>query len=571
MIRCLTGWFLLLPGLLWGQVQVTGISDTDLSRRITRSLRSAPVDSLLSGWQGWAAEKGYAEFSLDTVLTTSGGQRLVFHQGPEYYLSRFSAQGLSPDVAQKARLETPRKPVPLHWSAWEGRMRAALDLLQNEGYPFGSFDQPEVQYHRSGDSVGVDISYRFSTGPLVRIDSVVLAGEKKVSDRLVYSLARIHPGDVYRHDRILGAERLLNNSIYFEETETPRVAFTPFGTAIVRIQLKEKESSRFDLLAGLLPPSQPGERFQFTGSLDLRLVSPAKQGEVVEIFFNQLPGASQQARARLLWPMLGGTPFLAEGQIQLQKQEEDFFNLFFDVAAGYAPAAGLEARFFYRQRSTRLLDIASLLTDTTTLPQVSGRRNMGGVAISYENLDYRLNPTTGWDTRLLAGIGSRSIDRDRRLAESRFAALPLTDPVREIELDLHRYLSLGGRHVLHLAQRTYWLDQGYYFRNDQLQTGGARSIRGFNENAFFTNLLIQATVEYRFLLDRDAFLMGFADLAYLEDAVNNQISRPRGTGIGMNYRTRAGILSIIYAVGSDTNQPFQPARGKIHIGLVNLF
>jgi hypothetical protein len=50
-----------------------------------------------------------------------------------------------------------------------------------------------------------------------------------------------------------------------------------------------------------------------------------------------------------------------------------------------------------------------------------------------------------------------------------------------------------------------------------------------------------------------------------------KVMRPWGVGLGLTYETKAGMLSVTYAAGQVAGAPFQPARGKIHIGLVNQF
>ena len=39
----------------------------------------------------------------------------------------------------------------------------------------------------------------------------------------------------------------------------------------------------------------------------------------------------------------------------------------------------------------------------------------------------------------------------------------------------------------------------------------------------------------------------------------------------MTYETKAGMVSLTYAVGQVQDLSFQPSRGRIHIGLVNQF
>ena len=122
-----------------------------------------------------------------------------------------------------------------------------------------------------------------------------------------------------------------------------------------------------------------------------------------------------------------------------------------------------------------------------------------------------------------------------------------------------------------MANHSYWLGLNNYFRNDQLQVGGSRSIRGFNELEFFTDFYTFFTAEYRLQLERDSYIFLFGDYAYMEDHFSQSITRPVGVGLGMNYGTKAGIISISYAIGRTRDIAFAPSRGKVHIGLINQF
>ncbi|MCB0837887.1 MAG: BamA/TamA family outer membrane protein, partial [Bacteroidetes bacterium] len=223
---------------------------------------------------------------------------------------------------------------------------------------------------------------------------------------------------------------------------------------------------------------------------------------------------------------------------------------------------------------SRLLDSAFRDTSTMNFSQLDGNRRLFGLGLVYENLDYKLNPGKGWSAFVDVGVGRRMI-RENFLLKNAFPEvyqdLNLRQPVNEINMEVNWYKTLFPRNVIHLANRTYWLGMENYLRNDQLQVGGSRSIRGFNENEFFTDFYSFFTAEYRFQLERDSYLFLFGDYAYLENNETGTIDYPMGVGFGMNYGTKAGIISLVYAIGRSKEIPFQPARGKIHIGFINQF
>lgn len=569
-----------VPDSVWRirEVAILGISEEKTAGRIRKEARKVKSETDLQDLRTkWAQEQeatGRLEFSLEEYVHAGESLTLIFHQGPIYAYEALRLDGLSETYRQKSGLgQLLEKEMPINWADLEGRLRYCLDLYQDEGYPFAAFDRESVTYQPiSPDSMGAAVAYTFDPGPLIVIDSVNIVGNHRERDEFVRALTRIRPGEPYRQRLISDAPRLLNNSIYYERVPNPAVSFTSWNTAKVKLKLQRKRAGKFDLLVGLLPPDETNDRLQFTGTVDIVFVSPFRMGEILQFKYDKLTSTSNRLDIEVLIPHIFQTPFQVEGELSILKQEEDFQNRFFRMGGEYAFSPFFAASFNYRNRNSSLLDITEFENDTLQgPPQLDGTQQLYGVGFTYEKLDYRLNPTKGLSFEMEVRLGKRSIRENFRLPGEIYDDLPAELPAREVEFAAHWYKQVLPRQVVHLAQHTYWLGQERVFRNDQLQVGGARSIRGFNENQFFTNFYTFFTAEYRLLLERDSYLVLFGDYAYLENAVDNEINRPLGIGLGMNYGTSAGVISISYGIGKTKDIPFQPSRGKVHIGFINQF
>jgi outer membrane protein assembly factor BamA len=513
---------------------------------------------------------GRLECRADTLLLSEGRIRLRLDPGPLYLLESLELAGLDAPHLQRHRLEPPRRPVPLDWQGLETRLRSCLDGFQQEGYPFAAFGSLGLRYRRGGgDTVFCAVSYRFDPGARVQIDSVRIGGAIRERPAFVHAYARLAPGDLYSQQAIEDAARLLGNSMYYEMTGPPQVQFRPGAGAVVTLPLKPRRAGRLDVLLGILPASGPDRSLQVTGLADILLVSPFRAGEVIRLKYRKLTQTSQQMQAGFSWPCLFGLPLGVEGELELLKQLEQFLNVDYAGAATLSVSSGLSVRLFARQRATRLLSAA--LRDTLGAGQLDSRRRTFGAGLAYEQLDYRISPSRGISFRLDAGIGTRTILRNVLLPAALYDTLDLVQGLREIRAEAAWYHPLAGRHILHLAGQAAWLGLGRYLRNDQWQLGGARSIRGFDENRFFADAYATATLEYRFRLERDSYLFAFTDAGGLRDRVEGASRWLWGWGLGMQYATRAGLVNLTYAAGSTAGEPFQPARGKIHVGFINQF
>jgi translocation and assembly module TamA len=548
--------------------------------RELRRLRSATeVQVRLQLWSLSAQAEGYLEARTEALIRRGDTLHAYLEPGPFYRYDSLRFPGLPAAALQEAGFDRwQRKQRPVDWSELRQGMQQVLDQYQQVGYPFASFDQTQLSYHRHGpDTLGLRLAYAFDPGPLVRIDSIRVQGNPREAPGFIYGLIKLRPGEPYAQQRIAEIPRILNNSIYYEEVAQPKVTFTPYQTALVDLKVKRKKAGKFDLLLGLLPPREPGQSFQFTGLVDVMLVSPLRQGEVFQLEFEKLTSSSQRLHLELGLPYLLRTPFQVNGRFDLLKQEEAFLNLEGALEAGYAFSPFLRAGLYSEVRSSRLLDSALVLENgaENTPQQLDGNRQVVGGEFYYENLDYRLNPRRGVRAQLRVGLGRREIVENvllTRQDSNLYAGINQLQPLQEMSLELDTYFPLGGRHVLYAGNRSYWLGLESYFRNDQQQLGGARSIRGFNENQFFSDFYTFFSLEYRLLLERDSYLFVFGDYAWLRDQVRGRRQiQPYGTGLGMSYGTKAGIISVIYAIGGTQDLAFQPGRGRIHIGLVNPF
>ena len=273
-------------------------------------------------------------------------------------------------------------------------------------------------------------------------------------------------------------------------------------------------------------------------------------------------------------PYILGTPFGLEGSFFFQVQDSSFLTRKFSAQASYPIQSYLEAYVNYKNRRTDLLDARPYANQSNLPPVLNGRYNAYGLGLEYEKLDYRLNPRKGASANFFVGIGQRNTPVDSRLQPEVFEQVPSRQSTREIEMDFQLFFPTFPKQTVRLSNQSYWLGQEQYFRNDQVQIGGGRSIRGFNENQFFADLYSFFSLEYRLLLDRNSHIFAFADAAYVRDMLNDgDIHQfPIGLGLGLRLDVKAaGLLSIIYGVGRLGDQGFQPSRGKLHIGLTSQF
>ena len=547
-------------------------------KRINKAFKavadSLELQSRKSDLEAKMAAAGYPEFTIDSLFIKGKTLHLDIHQGPYYAVDSIALNGLSEAGSMRSGYHK-MEGGPLDLAHIEEVLKRSLRNYQNHGYPFAKFDSLSTDFtltHR--DSVAAMITYQFDPGKLVRIDSIRIRGEKRENDSFVYSVIGLRPGAIFDQQAISETPRQLNNSIYFKNVKPVKVTFTDKEKANLDIDLESRKAGKFDLLLGILPPRDDDQRLQFTGLIDFQLVSPLfRAGEILELRYDKLPGTSSKLRLGYQQPYIFGTPIRFSGELNILKQDTVFLTRSLRAMGGYDFGRNLSLRLSFRSKSSNLISTLAYERDSTLMPPVlDGRDQTYSLGFAFNTLDYRFNPRKGWWISADIGLGRKKIVQNPRLFEGVYQGLKLVLPKREAVFELAWYRALGKRLVFKLGNSTYWLDQDQYFENDLLQVGGSRTLRGFNENQFFTDIYTQFTVEPRFILEQNSYLFVFTDYAYLQNQTGtDRILRPWGLGLGMTYETKAGMVSVTYAVGKAGDFGFQPSRGRIHIGLINQF
>ena len=571
------------PLLAFKYIHIEGISDSKRQKNIRSDAKNIKDTLMLqNAAQTWAFEakkKGEYEFSLDKYLLRHDTLLLFFFEGKKYITENIIVKDLPISYLQKYGIEKIlKKQQVLAVAEVEAALKKCVYEYQTIGYPFAHFQALPTTFRQGKkDTLFTTLHYQFLSEKNFVIDSLIFIGKKKEKNPFLYSMIRLAPQDAYNQEALDNVQKILNNSIYFKNVKPPIVTFSATGKSKIKIPLEAKRANKFDVLVGVLPPSNTtnntDQRFQWTGTSDLALVSLVGYGESIQLKLEKLTLTSRRVNMKINVPYIARLPLQANVEFELQQQNIDFLNVRGAGGGeyGFSPFLSVKAQYKYKRTS-----ITDSLRNTIILnkrkPQVlDGSQTLYNVGFKYENLDYRFSPKKGLWATLDLGIGQKIIKKDTRLPAAIFDTLLLSQPTLEGEIWLKGYFPISKRGVIHLANRTYYLDQQKIYQSDQTQLGGGRSLRGFNENQFFADAFTSFTGEYRFILEQNSFLFVFCDYGILRDNVIATTYKPLGLGLGMNYETPAGIVSFSYAVGKVGDIAFQPARGKIHVGLVSQF
>ncbi len=477
---------------------------------------------------------------------------------------------------------------PLRYDALLRLEQQLLQQAENTGYPFASVRLDSVRVQGDG---GVSAQLRVEPGRFFTFTDLKITGNLRLPKSYLPQYLGLRPGSPYSHARVLRIRQRLNTLLFVETLANPTVTFAG-NEARVNLFLQKKRASRFDFIIGLLPRSGASAtdgRLLLTGSLSAGLLNALNLGEHLSLELERLRPETQKLDVQAGVPYLFGLPFGLEGSLGIFRRDSTWVDAQSELGVQYLLEGGNFVQFFWENKSSSLQKIDTLaIIQSRRLPTVLDLRQNGfGLEATFNQLDYRFNPRSGWFLNLRAVAGFNSVLRNTAIEALRDPANPgfqfagLYDAVAgrvaryRLEAQADYFIPVFVRSTLKLSMRSGGIfSEKPVYANEQYRLGGNKRLRGFDEESLFATRFAIATLEYRLLLSQNAFLSAFSDYGYLENRTdrNRFFLRPWGLGTGLNLETQAGIFGISLAVGRrDAGQAVDWRAPKFHLGYVNLF
>lgn len=574
---------LLFLALAQVQSQVTGQSSLALDivatdfewEDETRSFPdSVAISEYLRTWMTEARAKAHWEASVDSLYRTAPGAfTAVLHRGEAY-----SWAGLTPPDEEDARSWLRRSGFrarrfaagrPLRPEEWNGIRDSTLVRAADAGYPFAAIGLEDVTLSGARE---ISARIALNTGPLVRIGEVRAPESVRVRPAFLQRYLGLREGEVYRGRRVRRMGPSLRQLPYLTMKGSPRISFQD-SLAFFDLPLEKRAASRFDFVIGVLPNSAQTGKLLITGELNGELQNGFGQGERIAVRFEQLRPQTQELELGLEYPFLFGLPFGFEGSLDLYRRDTSFLNLNWKLAATYLREGNDRLSAFWENRRT-IVPGQDLSQEPVNgnLPDTLGVvRSFFGLQGRRIRTDRRFSPRRGYSLDVSAAAGFRRLPAIAGLdPDERTSAQAQLQATAELFLD-----PISGT-VFYFRLKGAGIFSGEdLLPNEQYRIGGARLLRGFDEQSVFARDYAVLTTEFRLLLGGNAFLYGFLDAARVNSRDKRRpdlpIDYPLGFGAGINVDTRAGVFGLSLALGRSNGIPLDLNAPKVHLGYVSVF
>ncbi len=530
--------------------------------------------------------KGFPAASVDSAHFDSLYANVYLYLGPQYKWVTINTDS----VDKKA----------LDLSRWNGRQfnnkkidfnelqtskQRILNFYENTGYPFAQIKLDNIQIEEDV----IKACLKINTGVLYHIDSTRVYGQVKIKNAFLQHYLGISNGSIYSNEKLQNVTRRLTELPYLQQQQNFDVTMLGTG-ATLNLYLASKRSSQVNFLVGFLPGDNITGKPQLTGDINLNLANSLGTGENILINWQQLQRRSPRLNLGYQQPYIFNSSFGIDFTFDLLKRDSAYLQLNTLIGLQYILSANQSGKLFIQNQRAYLLQggyDTNQVRISKTLPQnIDVNSNNLGIDYEWINTNYKLNPRKGNELRLITTVGLKKISKNNDIINLKDPAVPdfnynslydslklKTYQVRFVVKAAH-YFAVAKKSTLKTGINSGIFQSENTFRNELFQIGGYKLLRGFNEESIYATRYAVFTAEYRYLVGLNSYLFGFTDVGFTRshfqhnDFTNNFV----GSGIGLTFETKFGLLNLSYAIGKRNDVKFDIRNSsKIHFGFVNYF
>ncbi|MBC7889402.1 MAG: BamA/TamA family outer membrane protein [Ferruginibacter sp.] len=527
--------------------------------------------------------KGYPAASVDSFHYDSTFASVLLFLGKQQYLLQLRTGNIDRkalDFSGFSEKNFIDKPVDM--ARLEGIKERIVNYYEKNGYPFAAVFLDSIQL----TSGALNASLTVNKGPLYHIDSIRIRGKVKISNSFLQRYLGIPNGSIYNKDKLDQVGKRLLELPYLQEQQPSELMMLGKGS-VLDIYLLPKKSSQVNFLVGVLPANSQTNKLQLTGDVNLNLRNALGTGETILINWQQLQISSPRINIGFQQPYIFKSAFGLDFAFDLFKKDSTFLQLNAQLGIQYLLSASQSGKIFFQNQNSFLLGSGvdtNLVKATRQLPlNIDVRAVNIGLDYEINTTNYRFNPSSGNELRLVGSVGIKTISRNNEiltLKDPSFDFSSLYDSIKlrtyqlRAKLMAAHYFPAGKRSTFKTVFNGGIFSSQRIFRNELFQVGGYKLLRGFDEESIYATQYGVLTLEYRNLVGLNSYIFTFMDAAWVKNKyqainINNSFI---SAGLGMVFETRAGLLNMSFAVGkrNDVKLDLKQAS-KIHFGYINYF
>lgn len=543
----------------------------------------AQANSYINNLRVLFAAKGYLVASIDSMWEEGNDVHINFYVGRRYSWIQLRTNNI--DKTLLSRIGYSAKSFsdkPLNVQEVDVLKERLLSYYENEGFPFAAVYLDSVTINDDKIAAALMVN----KGVVYRIDSITNYGKLKLNPKFLQRYLNITNGSIYNREKLKEVDKRMLELPYVQTEQASTLNMLGSGS-ILNLFVNNKKSSEVSAIFGFLPDANNTGKLQITGDVNLDLKNVFGAGESLLFKYQALQPQSPRLNLSYEKPYFLKSPFGLGFLFELFKKDSSFLQVNAQLALQLNLSNNQSGKIIVQRQTASLLpggvDTNAIKFNRQLPINVDVRAVNAGITYEFRNTNYRFNPLTGNDFSLTALTGIKNIQKNNDILslkttgfnyESLYDSVKLKSYQLRLKVSAAHYFKLKKSSTFKMALNTGIFSSPNIFRNEVFQIGGYRLLRGFDEESIYATKYAVFTAEYRSLLGLNSYLFGFVDIGATSAKYQNIDNQNffTGTGLGIAYETKAGLLNLSLALGKRNDVPFNIRQAsKIHFGYVNYF
>lgn len=445
------------------------------------------------------------------------------------------------------------------------RLQAAalllLEAMERQGRPGASVRVVRLAPDSTGGRLELDLAV--DPGSPVVLQGIIVHGAARTSPRLVELLSGLSPGTGLRAFDAADIARSLDETGLFASVMPPVLLATGDSTAIVQFVIEDAAPGVFDAALGY-QPGRGGGSGALVGTGRLTLVNPFGGGRRFDVLIDRLPGQVSRAELSASDPFFLSWPVEVGGAFSGLQQDSTFGKQTWRLGAAIRLARTLSLTVSGTREVSRPGAAGTeIVGGRQAIPRSDGL--FGGIGIRYRSLDRGLSPSRGLVLEMRVERGAYSRRATEVSEQGDTTRVSVRTRAERLTASGRAFLPVGRSWVAVTGVDAALLVSDVVDRTDLFRIGGARSLRGYDEDRFEGSAAGRGVAEIRRLLDLRSYAFVFADFGFVDTPAGLGPApglrfRP-GYGFGLQLDTAAGLVTATYGFNPEDG----PTNGRIHV------
>ncbi len=518
--------------------------------------------------------KGFLSSTFDSISKNNNNITAYLYLGRQYLWNSLLFNNIDNTALKKTGLKKSNYyNKPINYNKLTQIKNNLIQYYENIGYPFVSVQLKNISINNN--LIKADL--QLTKNNLFTIDSIYIKGNAKISPNYIYKYIDIKHNDLYNEKKIKEINSRLNELKFIQISKPYEVTFTKDKSDIY-LYLDKKNANQFNGIIGFMPKNEKNNnKLSLTGQVKLLLLNSLGKGETFFIHWNKLEKTSQELTTNIIYPYIFSSPVGIDFNFNLFKQDTSYLTINTNFGLQFLLKRNNYIKTYFETKNSKLLSITNIINDNI-LKNADFNTTIYGLSYKFGNLNYQLNPRTGFDILINFGIGEKKIKKNAKLPESIYDNYDLKTSQTKAYSDISYYFPVYKNMIIKIQNQSGIISNisntnKQLLNNELFKIGGLNTIRGFDEKSILASSYSIIKLEYRYLFEQNSNFVLFFDGAYYEKQNETKLISdiPFDFGFGINFQTKAGIFTASYALGKQFNQPIKINNAKINFGYINKF